>query len=194
MQREKEDFYVTVSRVVTYKRIDLIVEAFRAMPQRKLVVIGAGPELAAIRQRCPANVQLMGWQEDAVVQDYLGRAKAFVFAAHEDFGISPVEAQACGTPVIAYGVGGSAETVRDLREHARPTGLLFPAQTTQAIVAAVDAFEQAGPVFDPQVCREWAETFSEERFQREFSDIMESAWDLWRRSPLELEPALADGP
>lgn len=194
MQREKEDFYVTVSRVVSYKRIDLIVEAFRAMPQRKLVVIGAGPELAAIRQRCPANVQLMGWQEDAVVQDYLGRAKAFVFAAHEDFGISPVEAQACGTPVIAYGIGGSAETVRDLREHARPTGLLFPAQTSQAIVAAVDAFEQAGPVFDPQVCREWAETFSEERFQRQFSEIMERAWDLWRRSPLELEPALADGP
>jgi glycosyltransferase involved in cell wall biosynthesis len=190
----KEDFYVTVSRLVSYKRIDLIVDAFRAMPGRKLVVIGAGPELDSIRRSCPPNVELMGWQSDAVVQEYLGRAKAFVFAAHEDFGISPVEALACGTPVIAYGIGGAAETVRNLHHHPQPTGVLFPAQTAAAIGAAVDHFEAAGSVFDPDVCRAWAETFSEERFRREFSDVMERAWALWRRAPLELEPALVDGP
>lgn len=194
LQSEKEDFYVTVSRLVSYKRVDLIVEAFRAMPGRKLVVIGSGPDLEALRQRCPANVELKGWQPDDVVQDYLGRARAFVFAAHEDFGISPVEAQACGTPVIAYGVGGARETVRNLHDAAQPTGLLFSPQTPEALAAAVQEFEDAGAVFDPHACRQWAETFSEERFEREFSEVVDRAWDLWRRSPLELETALADGP
>lgn len=194
MQPVKEDFYVTVSRLVSYKRVDLIVEAFRSMPQRKLVVIGSGPDLETIRRNCPANVQLLGWQPDAVMQDYLGRAKAFVFAAHEDFGISPVEAQACGTPVIAYGVGGARETVRSLHDGPRPTGLFFFQQTPQSLAAAVDEFEAAGAVFDPQACREWAETFSEERFLREFTAVIEQAWRLWQRSPLEVETVLADGP
>ena len=194
MQAAKEDFYVTVSRLVSYKRVDLIVDAFRSMPKRKLVVIGSGPDLEAIRRRCPANVELMGWQPDEVVQDYLGRAKAFVFAAHEDFGISPVEAQACGTPVIAYGIGGARETVRGLHHMPEPTGLFFSRQTPEALAGAVDEFEAAGTVFDPQACRQWAETFSEERFLREFADVIERAWDLWRSTPLELEAALADGP
>ena len=194
MQPLKEDFYVTVSRLVSYKRVDLIVDAFRSMPQRKLVVIGSGPDFDAIRKRCPANVELMGWQPDEVVQDYMGRAKAFVFAAHEDFGISPVEAQACGTPVIAYGVGGVRETVRGLHDAPRPTGLFFLQQTPPALAAAVQEFDAAAAVFDPQACREWAETFSEERFLREFAQVIEQAWEVWRRAPLELEAALADGP
>ncbi|GAC1599372.1 MAG: hypothetical protein NVS3B2_00350 [Ramlibacter sp.] len=194
LREAKEDFYVTVSRIVNYKRIDLIVEAFRSMPKRKLVVIGGGPELEAIRRSCPANVQLMGWQPDHVVQEYLGRAKAFVFAAHEDFGISPLEAQACGTPVIAYGVGGSCETVRNWTEKLRPTGLLFPQQSPACLTLAVQAFEDAGDVFDPHACREWAETFSEERFEREFTAIVEQAWQLWRTDPLGLEATMVDGP
>lgn len=194
MQPLKEDFYVTVSRLVSYKRIDLIVKAFRTMPQRKLVVIGSGPELESIRYQAPPNVELLGWQADDVVQDYLGRAKGFLFAAHEDFGISPLEAQACGTPVIAYGVGGSCETVRNLDGRPKPTGLLFREQTAASIAQAVQAFEDAGPVFDPHACREWAETFSEERFLREFSGIVERAWELWRSTPLELEIAMTDGP
>lgn len=194
MQPIKEDFYVTVSRLVSYKRVDLIVDAFRAMPRRKLVVIGSGPDFDLLRRQCPPNVELLGWQSDEVVQDYLGRAKAFVFAAHEDFGISPVEAQACGTPVIAYGVGGARETVRGLHDAPQATGLFFSQQTPQALVAAVEEFEAAGAVFDPQACRHWAETFSEERFLREFTQVVEQAWELWRRAPLELEPALADGP
>ena len=194
MRPVKEDFYVTVSRLVSYKRVDLIVEAFRSMPSRKLAVIGGGPELENIRRTCPPNVELLGWQPDEVVKDYLGRAKAFLFAAHEDFGISPLEAQACGTPVIAYGVGGACETVRNLRDFPEPTGLLFSRQTAESLAAAVNSFEQAGPVFSPEACRRWAEAFSEARFEREFTHVVEQAWDLWRRSPLEMERALTDGP
>lgn len=187
LQSIKEDFYVTVSRLVSYKRIDLIVEAFVAMPERKLVVIGDGPEAAELKRRCPANVSLLGWQPDEVVQKYLGAAKAFIFAAHEDFGISPLEAQACGTPVIAYGVGGAAETVRDLSKHSRPTGLLFPKQTGGCIVDAVKAFEQAGPVFDPQVCRTWAETFSEDNFRQSFTALVNETWSCWKADPASVE-------
>ena len=96
-----------------YKKIDLIVEAFAKMPERKLVVIGDGPEMRKIREKATANVEIMGYQPFAVLQDKMRRASAFVFAAEEDFGISVVEAQACGTPVIAYGKGGALETVLD---------------------------------------------------------------------------------
>lgn len=187
LQPVKEDFYVTVSRLVSYKRIDLIVDAFAAMPQRKLVVIGGGPEAAELKRRCPANVSLLGWQPDEVVQKYLGAARAFIFAAHEDFGISPLEAQACGTPVIAYGVGGATETVRDLGKNLSPTGLLFPAQTVAYLVDAVQAFEQAGPVFDPQVCREWAEKFSEDNFRKSFTALVDESWDYWQADPASVE-------
>jgi len=190
----KEDYYVTVSRLVSYKRIDLIVDAFASMPQRKLVVIGDGPEAEQLKRRCPANVELLGWQPDEVVRQHVSAARAFLFAALEDFGISPLEAQACGTPVIAYGKGGATETVRDLRAGPNPTGLLFARQSAACIVDAVDAFEAAGPVFDPHACRQWAESFGEERFQREFGACLDQAWDLWRRDPRGLETALADGP
>lgn len=187
LQPAKEDFYVTVSRLVSYKRIDLIVDAFAAMPQRKLVVIGDGPEAAELKRRCPVNVSLLGWQPDEVVQKHLGAARAFIFAAHEDFGISPLEAQACGTPVIAYGVGGATETVRDLHKKAQPTGLLFPKQTVGCVVEAVEAFELAGPVFDPQACREWAENFSEENFRQKFTILVNEAWDCWLADPAGVE-------
>lgn len=186
-QGQKDDFYVTVSRLVSYKRVDLIVAAFAAMPGRKLVVIGDGPELAVLKARCPANVTLMGWQPDDVVQQHMAAARAFIFAAHEDFGISPVEAQACGTPVIAYGVGGSAETVRDVRSRPEPTGLLFPQQTAASLVEAVEAFEHLSDRISPDACRQWAESFSEARFKREFSALVDEAWTRWRADPQSLE-------
>jgi glycosyltransferase involved in cell wall biosynthesis len=185
---------VTVSRLVNYKRIDIALEAFRAMPSRKLVVIGDGPEMPALKANCPPNVTLAGWQPDDAVERHLQSAKAFVFAAHEDFGISPVEAQACGTPVIAYGAGGSLETIRALNSAARTTGLWFPEQTAASLKEGVEAFEAAGPVFDPHACREWAERFGEARFKREFAQCVDQAWSLWRRDPRTLEDALADGP
>lgn len=193
LQTRKEDHYVTVSRLVSYKRIDIMLEAFRAMPSRKLIVIGDGPELAALRASCPSNVTLLGRQSDEVVRQHLQSARAFVFAAHEDFGISPVEAQACGTPVIAYGAGGSLETVRGLHAGDCPTGLFFREQTPASLVEAVEAFEQAAAAFGPEACREWAEQFSEDRFRREFTACVEQAWTLWQRNPRSVE-ALADGP
>ncbi len=193
LQTRKEDHYVTVSRLVSYKRIDVLLEAFRAMPSRKLVVIGDGPELPRLRASCPPNVSLLGRQPDDVVRQHLQAARAFLFAAHEDFGISPVEAQACGTPVIAYGAGGSLETVRGLHGADRPTGLFFREQTPASVIEAVQAFEQAGASFVPETCREWAEHFSEERFRREFTGCVEQAWALWQRDPRSVE-ALADGP
>lgn len=111
---EKEDYYVTASRMVPYKKMDLIVEAFTQMPDKKLVVIGDGPDFEKIKKKAGTNVTLLGFAPDNVMRDYMQHAKAFVFAAEEDFGITPVEAQACGTPVIAYGKGGSLETVRGL--------------------------------------------------------------------------------
>ncbi|HFF8466942.1 TPA: glycosyltransferase, partial [Klebsiella pneumoniae] len=102
LKREKQDFYLTASRLVPYKRIDLIVEAFSKMPEKKLVVIGDGPEMSKIRKIAGANIEILGFQPNDVMEEYMMDAKAFVFAAEEDFGITPVEAQACGTPVIAF--------------------------------------------------------------------------------------------
>src|SRR6266404_5804267 len=110
--------------MVPYKRIDLIVKAFSQTPERRLVVIGDGPEMKKIKSVAGENVTILGHQPFDVLVDHLRRARAFVFAAEEDFGISVVEAQACGTPVIAYGKGGALETVRDLSEP-RPTGMFF---------------------------------------------------------------------
>ena len=189
----KGDHYVTVSRLVSYKRVDLLLQAFRAMPKRRLVVIGDGPELPRLRAMCPPNVELLGFQSGEAVQQYLGGARAFLFAAHEDFGISPVEAQACGTPVIAYGNGGSRETVRDVRSETRPTGLLFDEQTPASLQAAVEAFDAVA--IDPHDCRRWAERFDEPVFEAAFRGVLEQAWAAWRQDPssVEVTAGLAGG-
>lgn len=171
----KDDFYLTASRMVPYKKIDLIVEAFSRTPERKLVVIGDGPEMQKIRAKAGPNVEIMGYQPFAVLHDRMRRAKAFVFAAEEDFGISVVEAQACGTPVIAYGKGGALETVLEPRAHAHPTGLFFDEQAPHAIVAALDEFERAPQRFTPHACRANAERFSADTFRRRFLDYVEAA-------------------
>jgi glycosyltransferase involved in cell wall biosynthesis len=164
---QKDDFYLTASRLVPYKRIDLIVEAFTATPHRTLVVIGAGPEMAAIRSKAGANVTILGYQAFATLKDYMQRAKAFVFAAEEDFGIVAIEAQACGTPVIAYGKGGALETVVPLGE-ARPTGVYFAQQTVSAILDAVNDFERQRALITPAACRANAERFSAATFRHAF--------------------------
>lgn len=118
----KEDFYLTASRLVPYKKIDLIVESFQSLPDKKLVVIGDGPDMEKIKQKAGKNVKMLGYQDGEVLVNHLQAAKAFIFAAEEDFGLLPVEAQACGTPVIAYGKGGALETVRGISQP-EPTGL-----------------------------------------------------------------------
>jgi glycosyltransferase involved in cell wall biosynthesis len=161
---EKDDFYVTASRMVPYKRIDLIVRAFSQTPERRLVVIGDGPEMKKIKSIAGDNVAILGHQPSDVLVDHLRRARAFVFAAEEDFGISVVEAQACGTPVIAFGRGGALESVVGLPLE-RPTGLFFGEQTPESLLSAVTRFEHSGHLFDPRQCRRNAERFSSENFK-----------------------------
>ncbi len=170
----KQDFYLAASRLVPYKRMDLIVRAFAAMPERRLVVIGDGPEMPRLREVVAPNVTLMGFQPDAVLRDHLQRARAFVFAAEEDFGILPVEAQACGTPVIAYGKGGVLDSVKGLStgHGPAPTGVFFEAQTLSALSAAVDLFERAAGAISPLACRQQAERFSAARFRERFMAVV----------------------
>jgi glycosyltransferase involved in cell wall biosynthesis len=174
VQEHKEDFYLTASRMVPYKKIDLIVEAFSRMPSKRLVVIGDGPEMATIRAKAGPNVEILGYQPFSVLHDHLRRAKAFVFAAEEDFGIAPVEAQACGTPVIAFGKGGVLETVRELGQ-SHPTGIFFREQTVPALVAAVREFEENARRFSAADCRANAERFSIARFRERFMAYVEHA-------------------
>lgn len=167
---EKQDFYLAASRLVPYKRIDLIVEAFAQMPSRQLIVIGDGPEFEHIKAIAPENVNLLGYQSFPTLKDHLQKAKAFIFAAEEDFGILPVEAQASGTPVLAYGRGGATETVIDGK-----TGMFFAEQTVPSLVEVIERFEATGN-FDPAVIRHHAGQFSIERFRSEFETFVETAW------------------
>ncbi len=164
----REDIYVTASRMVGYKRIPLIAEAFAAMPGRRLRILGDGADLARVRAIAArvSNIEVLGHVPRPALIAQLRRARAFVFAAEEDFGIAPVEAMACGTPVIAFGRGGAAESVID-----GVTGRLFAAQTTEALIIAVEAFA-AGPAPDPVACREQALRFSPERFRERFSTFV----------------------
>jgi glycosyltransferase involved in cell wall biosynthesis len=170
---EKEDFYLTVCRLVSYKQVSLIVEAFNQMG-KPLVIIGDGPQLEQIRQLAQPNVRVLGSQPDSVVAEYMSRAKAFVYAACEDFGIAPVEAQACGTPVIAYGAGGALETVIDFRQHPqRGTGLFFFPQTPQALVEAVETFSQYEKNLDRENCPLQAMKFSVKIFKNSYLEFIE---------------------
>ncbi len=157
---QKSDFYLVVSRLVSYKHVSLIVKAFNHL-KLPLVIIGTGPEMKKIRDLANSNIQIMGWQPDDVVKKYMARAKAFVYAACEDFGIALVEAQACGTPVIAYGAGGALESVRDLRSYIdTATGIFFSNQTPAAVIEAVEKFEIYQNAFNPEYMRSHASQFS----------------------------------
>lgn len=178
LHEAKEDYYITASRMVPYKRIDLIVEAFTSMPERKLVVIGDGPDYKKIMVKAGPNIQLLGYQSDEILREYLQRARAFVFAAEEDFGIAPLEAQACGTPVIAFGKGGALETIIsdvNLENGGQLTGVFFGEQTKESLCAAVKEFESRITEFLPSACRENAIRFSPERFRSEFSSFVQQA-------------------
>lgn len=180
---DKQEYYLASSRLVAYKKIDTIIEAFNQMPEKKLVVIGGGPNLETYRKLAKDNVTLMGYQPFDVLKDKMQHAKAFVFAADEDFGMIPIEAQSCGTPVIAYGHGGSLETVNGGK-----TGLFFNEQTPEAIVEAVNRFEAMGSQpFAPADCRQWAEGFSEERFKREIKEFVEEKYEEFKKNGINID-------
>jgi glycosyltransferase involved in cell wall biosynthesis len=160
--------YVTVSQFVPYKRIDVIVAAFATLQERDLVVIGDGPERERIEAQAGPNVHLLGQLPDRERDEWLSRARAFLFAAEEDFGIAPLEAQAHGAPVIAYGQGGVLETIRGL-DDSTPTGVFFAEQTPAAIVQAIRTFEAHESRIVPDNCRENAARFGTDRFRAEFA-------------------------
>jgi glycosyltransferase involved in cell wall biosynthesis len=172
---DKDAYYVTASRMVPYKRIDLIVAAFARTPERQLVVIGDGPEAAKVRAMSAPNIQLLGHQPLPVLREHLRRARAFVFAAEEDFGIAPLEAQACGTPVIALGRGGACESIRGLHE-SEATGVFFQEQTVEAIQGAVELYEQVASRLTAEACRANAMRFGADRFRHQFHTYVESQW------------------
>ncbi|WP_180960439.1 glycosyltransferase family 4 protein [Neobacillus cucumis] len=173
LNRNKSDFYLTASRMVPYKKIDIIVDAFSRMPDKELVVIGDGPDFNKIKQKAGKNIKLLGYQPFDILKDYMQKAKAFVFAAEEDFGITPVEAQACGTPVIAYGKGGALETVKGMGSCKQPTGLHFNQQTAESIIESVLEFEKNIYLFDSEICRKNALRFSENSFKKKLQEIVE---------------------
>ena len=174
LREAKEEFYLTASRMVPYKKIDLIVEAF-SQADKKLLVIGDGPDMAKIKSKAGKNVELLGFADDKMMADLMGRAKAFVFAAEEDFGITPVEAQACGTPVICFGRGGARETVLD-----GESGLYFMEQNAKELLAAVAKFEQNYDKFEPTKIRENSLKFSRARFEAEIKSYVEKKYEEFK--------------
>lgn len=171
LQTDKATFYLTASRMVPYKKLPLIVQAFAQMADKKLVVIGDGPDFEKVKALASPNVQVLGYQSDAVLKDHMQRARAFVFAAEEDFGITLLEAQACGTPVIAFGKGGALETIVGL-DNVQPTGVFFTEQSVPSLVDAVHLFEAHSDRITPQACRANAIRFSQERFRKEFLEFV----------------------
>ncbi len=160
LQMYKQDFYLTASRLVSYKRIDILIDAFRSMPGKRLIVVGSGPEEARLKRRAPANVSFTGYLPQDKLADLLGKARAFLYAALEDFGIAPIEALSCGTAVLAYGQGG-------VKESCAGVGLFFMEQTAESVRKAVEEFESKPPI-SPLKCRHHAERFSEAHFREEF--------------------------
>lgn len=171
LQEKKKEYYVTASRLVSYKRIDLIIDAFKEMPEKELFVIGSGPDFEKLNAKKSTNINLLGYQSFSVLIEYMQNAKAFVFAANEDFGITPVEAMACGTPVVAYGNGGSLETVIENK-----TGVFFYEQSKESIIEAIGTLDLIYPSLDFRYIRENAERFNQERFRQEIKDFIDKAY------------------
>jgi glycosyltransferase involved in cell wall biosynthesis len=179
---DKDDYYVTASFLAPYKRTDLVIRAFNAMPARRLLVVGEGQQSKSLRALAGPNVAFTGFLPRKDYVKVIARARAFVFAGCEDFGIALAEAQAAGTPLIAFGRGGATDIVRPLGFAEMPTGILFDRQTTKAIVDAVEHFEEKRTAVLPSACRQNAMRFSPERFAREIALAFAEAESVHERS------------
>ncbi|MFH1922749.1 MAG: glycosyltransferase [Planctomycetota bacterium] len=168
----RNDVYLCLSALVPYKRIDLAIEACNRL-RRRLVVIGSGPERRRLDRLAGPTIELLGWVPGDEIRDHLRRARALLFPGNEDFGIVPVEAQACGTPVVAFGQGGATETVLPADESHQGTGLFFDEQTPESLAQAIQRFEAHPDWFDPQLARQQAERFAADRFERELIGYLE---------------------
>lgn len=174
---KRGDFYLTASRLVPYKMVPMIAEAFSRMPDKRLIIVGDGPEAAKVRAAARSNVEYLGHQPQGVLLDLMQRARAFVFAAEEDLGVTLLETQACGTPVIAFGKGGALETVVD-----KVTGVFFDEQTPEALINAVGRFERIEKTFDPSRIRRHVEQFGEEVFDKKLKACIDRATQNQRLS------------
>jgi glycosyltransferase involved in cell wall biosynthesis len=167
LDEKKEDFYLTASRLVPYKKVDLIVDAFSKLPDKKLIVVGSGPESENIKSKLRDNIHYLGYQNFESLKSLMQKAKAFVFAAEEDFGIIVLEAMACGTPVIALNKGGTAETVLN-----NFTGIHFNAQTEAELINAVLRFENNAGLFSPKEISNYAKKFSRIIFEKNIKNYV----------------------
>jgi glycosyltransferase involved in cell wall biosynthesis len=168
---KKENYFITLSRLVGYKRIDIIINAFNEL-KLPLLIVGDGPAMGKLKKIAGPTITFAGHQPAPEVQKLLSRARAFVFSAEEDFGIVNVEAQASGIPVIAYGRGGALETVLE-----DTTGLFFYRQDPQCLIDKIKEFLKKEDSFDPQAIRRNAEKFPRSRFEKEFKELVDEAWD-----------------
>ncbi|MCF7566778.1 glycosyltransferase [Sabulilitoribacter arenilitoris] len=178
------DYYITCSRMVPYKKIDLIVEAF-SKTNKKLIVVGDGPDYKKIKKLAASNVDLKGYVEKEEMQKLIKQARAFIFAAEEDFGIAPIEAQACGVPVIAYGKGGALETINGTFPSENmisetETGIFFDNQNVHSLIEALSYFEKNESLFNKEIIRKNAEQFSIKRFENEFKETVERLYNNWK--------------
>jgi glycosyltransferase involved in cell wall biosynthesis len=169
----RQDYYLVVSAFAPYKRLDLALEVCARL-KRQLVVIGTGQDEKRLRSLAGLDVQFLGWQSDEVIRDHLRRCRALLFPGEEDFGIVPVEALACGTPVIAYGQGGVTETVVPPGPGREPTGLWFDEQSVDCLADAIHRFERMEDSFDPNALRRQALHFSAARYQDELFSYLDA--------------------
>jgi glycosyltransferase involved in cell wall biosynthesis len=170
--------FLVVSRLVPYKNVRVIVEAFRLLPEESLVVVGDGPELSRLRETAGHNVTLTGFLPDDALRIKMRDAEALIFAAEEDFGIVLAEAQGEGTPVIALARGGAREVI--VANGPMPTGMFFARPDPDAIADAVRRFRRTSASFTPEACHRNALRFSEERFERDFSSFVLRKWSAFR--------------
>jgi glycosyltransferase involved in cell wall biosynthesis len=174
ISKEKDDYFLIVGRQVAYKRLDLAVAAFNKLGLR-LVIAGTGEDVPKQREIARSNIEFKGFVPEADLPQLYANARAVIYPQEEDFGLVPVEAMAAGTPVIAYGVGGAAETVLDER-----TGVLFSQQTPEALIEAVEKFKTMN--FNATLLRQHAQNFSAERFRREFKSFVEAEYARFRKN------------
>lgn len=169
----REDHYLVVSALVPYKRVDLAIATCNRLG-KKLLVIGRGPETEKLKSLAGPTIEFLGWQTDDEIRDHLRRCRALLFPGLEDFGIVPLEASACGTPVIALEQGGATETVLAADENSLGSGFFFNEPTADSLATAISRFEASTELFCPQLAREQAERFSAPRFERELVEYLES--------------------
>lgn len=172
---QRDDYFVTASFLAPYKRTDLVIRAFNAMPSRKLVVVGDGQQSAKLRAMAGPNIHFAGYLPRAAYVSTVANAEAMVFAGCEDFGIALAEAQAWGTPLIAFARGGAVDIVRPLGVQANPTGVLFRRQTVDAVSGAVEQYLSSRAQITTQACVENAQRFAPARFQREVDAAFDRA-------------------